>query len=134
MGEALLAPTKLYVRSALAAIRAGGIRALAHITGGGITENLPRVMPESLDAEVDLAAWTPPPVFSWLAQSAGVAESEMLRTFNCGIGLIAVVAAEEAHAVADTFRNAGETVFTIGQVVAGDGEPKVRYRGALRLT
>jgi phosphoribosylformylglycinamidine cyclo-ligase len=134
LAEALLAPTRLYVRSALSAIRAGGIKALAHITGGGITENLPRVLPEGLDAGVDLAAWTPPAVFSWLAQSAGVAESEMLRTFNCGIGLIAVVAADDAHIVTDAFRRAGETVFTIGQVVAGDGEPKVHYHGALRLT
>jgi phosphoribosylformylglycinamidine cyclo-ligase len=134
LGEALLVPTLLYVRSALAAIRAGGVKALAHITGGGITENLPRVLPEHLDAEVDLAAWTPPPVISWVARAAGVAEPEMLRTFNCGIGMIAIVAAADARRAADAFRSAGETVFTIGKVVAGAGAPKVHYRSTLRLT
>jgi len=134
LADALLVPTKLYVTSALAAIRAGGIKALAHITGGGITENLPRVLSENLDADIDLAAWTPQPVFSWLAKSAGVAEPEMLRTFNCGVGLIAVVSSNDADAVARAFQNAGEQTFTIGQIVTGDGEPKVRYRNALRLT
>lgn len=132
--DALLVPTKLYVRSALAAIRTGSVKALAHITGGGITENLPRVLPEDLNADVDLAAWTPPPVFSWLARAAGVAEAEMLRTFNCGIGLIAVVAADDANSVVGAFRNSGETVSAIGQVTPGEGEPQVRYHGALRLT
>jgi phosphoribosylformylglycinamidine cyclo-ligase len=134
LGEALLVPTKLYVRSALAAIRHGGVKALAHITGGGITENLPRVLPEGLDVDIDLSAWTPAPVFSWLSTSAGIAELEMLRTFNCGIGLIAVVAPDEARAVAAVFENAGETATVIGRVVDGSGEAKTLYRGALRLT
>ncbi len=86
LGEALIAPTRLYVKSALAAIRTGGVKGLAHITGGGITENLPRALPDGLDAQVDLGAWTPLPVFGWLSKSAGIAAAEMLRTFNCGIG------------------------------------------------
>ncbi|HEY4123186.1 MAG TPA: phosphoribosylformylglycinamidine cyclo-ligase, partial [Rhizomicrobium sp.] len=90
LGEALIAPTQLYVKSALAAIATGGVKGLAHITGGGITENLPRALPEGLDAQVDLGAWTPLPVFGWLSKSAGIAAAEMLRTFNCGIGLVVV--------------------------------------------
>jgi phosphoribosylformylglycinamidine cyclo-ligase len=119
LGEALLAPTRIYVRPALAAVRAGGVRALAHITGGGITENLPRVLPEGLGAEVDLDAWTLPPVFAWLRAQGGIADAEMQKTFNCGIGLIAVVAADHAAVVAEALRAAGETVYPIGRVVAG---------------
>ena len=105
LGEALLAPTRLYVKSALEAIRAGGVKGFAHITGGGITENLPRALPEGLDAEVDLDCWTPPPVFGWLAQSRPASRTrEMLRTFNCGIGLIAVVAEKSAGHVIDAFQ------------------------------
>ena len=100
LGAELLEPTRLFVRPALAAIRAGGVHALAHITGGGLTENLPRVLPEGLGAEIDLTAWEMPPVFSWLAQAGGVAEAEMLRAFNCGIGMVAVVAPDRAEALA----------------------------------
>jgi phosphoribosylformylglycinamidine cyclo-ligase len=133
LGEALLVPTRLYVRSGLAAIRAGGIKALAHITGGGITENLPRVLPENVDAEIDLGSWAPSPLYCWLADAAGVAEGEMLKTFNCGIGMVAVVAPADADAVIRVLREAGETAFPIGRLIAGDGEPKTSYRGALRL-
>jgi phosphoribosylformylglycinamidine cyclo-ligase len=133
LGEALLAPTRLYVKSALAAIRAGGIKGLAHITGGGISENLPRALPEGLDAEIDLGSWAPLPVFGWLAKSAGIEEREMLRTFNCGIGLCAVVAAEDADTAIAAFGNAGEKATRIGTLVSGTGEPKVRYRGTLAL-
>ena len=133
LGEALLAPTRLYVTSALAAIRAGGVKGLAHITGGGITENLPRALPVGLDAEIDLSAWSPLPVFGWLSKSAGIGEREMLRTFNCGIGLIAVVAPEKADATIAAFSGAGESACRIGTLVPGSGEPKVRYRGALKL-
>ena len=133
LGDTLLTPTKLYVASALAAIRAGGVKAVAHITGGGITENLPRVLPRKLDAQIDLAAWTPLPVFCWLAGSAAISEQEMLRTFNCGIGLIAIVAADAVLTVTNAFRGAGETAFAIGRLVEGDGDAKVVYRGSLRL-
>ena len=126
LGEALLAPTRLYVRPALAAIRAGGVRALAHVTGGGLTENLPRVLPEGLGAEIDLDAWRAPAVFGWLAATGGVSRAEMLRTFNCGIGMVAVVAPDRADALADLLAEHGERVARIGTVAPGEG---VRYRG-----
>lgn len=128
LGAALLEPTRIYVRPALAALRTGGLHALAHITGGGLTENLPRVLPEGLGAEIDLAAWTLPPVFAWLREAGGVADAEMLKTFNCGIGLVAVVAADSAGAVAAAFEAAGEDIRPIGRVVPGSG---VRYLGHL---
>ena len=128
LGAALLTPTRLYVRPALAAIRGGGVRALAHVTGGGITGNLPRVLPEGCGARVDLGAWTPPPVFGWLSEAGGVAEDEMLRTFNCGIGMILVVAPEAAEDVLALLADAGETATHIGEVTAGTG---VRCDGML---
>ncbi|MBI3677486.1 MAG: phosphoribosylformylglycinamidine cyclo-ligase [Proteobacteria bacterium] len=133
LGDALLAPTRLYVRSALAAIKAGGVKGLAHITGGGITENLPRALPEGLDAEIDLGSWTPLSVFGWLAKSAGIEEREMLRTFNCGIGLAAIVAADKFEAAIAAFNAHGEKAVRIGALVSGQGEGTVRYRGALKL-
>ena len=133
LGETLLAPTRLYVKSALAAIRTGGVKGFAHITGGGITENLPRALPDGMDAEIDLSTWAPLPVFGWLSKSAGIAEKEMLRTFNCGIGLIAVVDAEKADEIISAFKAAGEAATRIGALVPGEGEAKVRYRGALKL-
>ena len=128
LGAALLAPTRLYVKQALAAVRAGGVHALAHITGGGLTENPPRVVPEGLACAIDLSAWDLPPVFKWLAQTAKMSEPELLKTFNCGIGMIAFVAPERAAAVADLFRAQGETVVEMGRVVKGDG---VIYSGKL---
>ena len=126
LGAALLAPTRLYVRPALAAIRAGGVRALAHVTGGGITGPLPRVLPEGCGARVELGAWTAPPVFSWLAAAGGVEQREMLGTFNCGIGMILVVAPDRAEAALALL--GGEGAVRIGEVVTGEG---VRYDGAL---
>jgi phosphoribosylformylglycinamidine cyclo-ligase len=128
LGAALLAPTRLYVRSALAAVRAGGVHALAHITGGGLTENLPRVLPGGMGATIDLASWDLPPVFRWLAETAGMAEPELLKTFNSGIGMICVVAPERAEALAAILAAEGETVTRIGQVTAGSG---VAYSGRL---
>jgi phosphoribosylaminoimidazole synthetase len=133
LGEALLAPTRLYIKSGLAAIRAGGVKGLAHITGGGITENLPRALPDGLDAEIDLTCWTPPPVFGWLARQAGIAEREMLRTFNCGLGMMAVVAAESAGHVIDAFQESGEKAMRVGHLIAGEAEAKVIYKGALKF-
>ncbi|HEY1961427.1 MAG TPA: phosphoribosylformylglycinamidine cyclo-ligase [Rhizomicrobium sp.] len=132
-GEALLAPTRLYVKSALAAIHTGGVKGFAHITGGGITENLPRVLPKGYDAEIDLFAWTPPPVFGWLAKSAGITEAEMLRTFNCGIGLISVCSEKAAGHVIDAFQENGDRATRLGHLVLGPGEPRVRYTGALKI-
>ena len=128
LGQALLAPTRLYVKPALAAIRAGGVHALAHITGGGLTENLPRVLPEGLGASIDLGAWQLPGVFRWLAETANMAEPELLKTFNCGIGMIAVVQADRAEALAALLAAEGETVTRIGTVTLGAG---VAYEGRL---
>jgi phosphoribosylformylglycinamidine cyclo-ligase len=128
LGAALLAPTRLYVRQALAAVRLGGVHALAHITGGGLTENLPRVLPEGLGAEIDLTAWRLPPVFRWLADEGRLDPAEMLKTFNAGIGMVVVVDAAAADAVEECLSDAGETVHRIGHVAAGQG---VRYSGAL---
>jgi len=133
VGDALLTPTRLYVKSALAAIRAGGIKGLAHITGGGVTENLPRVLPPKLDAEINLDSWRLPPVFGWLAREAGLPESEMLRTFNCGVGLIVAADAARASEVIAAFNGADENAFVIGSLVSAEGtEPAVRYTGSLR--
>ncbi|MBL1436548.1 MAG: phosphoribosylformylglycinamidine cyclo-ligase [Rhodobacteraceae bacterium] len=128
LGRTLLEPTKLYVRSGLAAHRAGGLHALAHITGGGVTENLPRALPEGLGAEVNLSAWALPPVIKWLSEQAGLGQAEMLKTFNCGVGMVAIVAAAEADALTAIFEEHGETVSRIGTVIQGEG---VRYSGAL---
>ncbi|WP_225029525.1 phosphoribosylformylglycinamidine cyclo-ligase [Xinfangfangia pollutisoli] len=128
LGAALLAPTRLYVTQALAAIRAGGVHGLAHVTGGGITENPPRLLPEGLACEIDLGAWTLPPVFRWLAQTANMAEAELLKTFNCGIGMVLAVAEDRAEAIAALLTEAGEEVFTLGRIVPGEG---VVYKGRL---
>ncbi|MBB06132.1 phosphoribosylformylglycinamidine cyclo-ligase [Pseudooceanicola sp.] len=128
LGEALLAPTRLYVKSALDAVRAGGVHGLAHITGGGLTENLPRVLPERLGAEVDLGAWTLPPVFQWLAEQGGMAQAELLKTFNAGIGMVLVVAPDRSEALRETLTAAGEGVTVLGRVTAGQG---VSYQGSL---
>jgi len=134
LGAALLEPTRIYVKPLLAAIGStGAIGALAHITGGGLTENLPRVLPAALCAEVDLDAIAVPPVFSWLAGTGGVQTEEMLRTFNCGIGMVVVADADEAPAVAAALTAEGETVMEIGRLAPrGDG-PAIVYRGALAL-
>jgi phosphoribosylformylglycinamidine cyclo-ligase len=121
LGESLLAPTRIYVKPALAALAAGGVHAFAHITGGGLPENLPRVLPEGLAAALDRNAWPQPPVFAWVAEAGGLAEPELLRTFNCGIGFVAVVAPERADAIAAVFEAAGERVHTIGRIVERTG-------------
>ena len=128
LGEALLAPTRLYVKPALAAIRAGGVHGLAHITGGGITENPPRILPQGLACEIDLGSWELPPVFRWLATTANMSEPELLKTFNCGIGMMLAVAPDQAQAVADLLADAGEMVVDLGRIVEGEG---VIYKGRL---
>jgi phosphoribosylformylglycinamidine cyclo-ligase len=133
LGEALLEPTRLYVKSALAALHAGGVKGLAHITGGGITENLPRILPAGLDAQIDLGTWHPQPAFGWLAKSAGIAEREMLRTFNCGIGLIAITSEKAAGHVIDAFQENGDRATRMGTLAVGGVEPQVRYTGALKF-
>ncbi len=128
LGAALLTPTRLYVQQCLEAIRSGGVHGLAHITGGGLTENLPRVLPDGLGAQVDLGAWQMPPVFGWLQGQGGIDQAEMLKTFNCGIGMVLVVDKDQASDHIAHLQSAGETVAVIGSVVAGDG---VDFHGAL---
>lgn len=128
LGQELLAPTRLYVKQALAAIKHGGVHGLAHITGGGLTENPPRVIPEGLACEIDLSSWRLPQVFRWLAETADMAEPELLKTFNCGIGMILVVAADRADALTELLKQEGETVSRLGRVVKGQG---VVYKGKL---
>ncbi|MGV8950435.1 MAG: phosphoribosylformylglycinamidine cyclo-ligase, partial [Cypionkella sp.] len=129
LGEALLVPTRLYVKQALAAVRAGGVHALAHITGGGLTENPPRVIPEGLACQINLEAWALPAVFRWLAATANMSQAELLKTFNCGIGMMLVVAADQAEALTALLTEAGETVVQMGHVVEGEG---VIYQGVLK--
>jgi phosphoribosylformylglycinamidine cyclo-ligase len=121
LAEALMTPTRLYVASLLALHREGLLRAAAHVTGGGLPGNLPRVLPAGMDAHLDAAAWPLPPVFRWLAQTGQVAADEMLRVFNCGIGMAAVVS--DARAATLLLESFGETVFQIGHVIAGNGGP-----------
>jgi phosphoribosylformylglycinamidine cyclo-ligase len=135
LADVLMTPTRIYVKPLLKVIRdTTGIKALAHITGGGFPENIPRVLPKHLAAEIDLAAITPPPVFSWLARTGGVAAAEMLRTFNCGVGMIAVVPPEAAESVSAALAAEGETVFRLGRMIArAEGAQGVVYQGTLAL-
>jgi phosphoribosylformylglycinamidine cyclo-ligase len=133
LGDAMLSPTRIYVRSCLAAIReSAGVKALAHITGGGFTENIPRVLPDGLNVRIDLAHVPFAPLFRWLATTGGIAEAEMLRTFNCGVGMIVLAAPEKADAVSAILEREGETVARLGEVIAAtDGAPRVAYHGNL---
>ncbi len=134
LGEAVLTPTRIYVRSCLAAIReTGAVKGLAHITGGGFPDNIPRVLPKGLGARIDLAKVVVPPVFKWLAAAGDIAQPEMLRTFNCGIGMIVIAAAKDADRVGAAFTQAGEQSFVIGKVIKADAEPRVVYDNALDL-
>ncbi len=130
LGEALLTPTRIYVKSCLQALAEGGVKALAHITGGGFLENLPRVLPGHLSIALGGITWPVPPVFSWLAKAGGIAPREMVRTFNCGIGMVLIVAPERRDSLVACLEQAGETVFDIGRVKAAEnGEPQVVIDG-----
>ncbi len=133
LGEAVLTPTRIYVKSALAAIRqTRAVKAFAHITGGGFPDNIPRVLPKGLGVRIDLARVPVLPVFKWLAQAGNIAEPEMLRTFNCGIGMVAVVQPDKADAVAATLSRHGESVIMLGEVTA-DEKHSVSYVNRLNL-
>jgi phosphoribosylformylglycinamidine cyclo-ligase len=126
VAEALLEPTRIYVRQVLSALKAtgggrGAIKALAHITGGGLSENVPRVLPATLAAHINLSTWTPQPVFSWLARQGNIGEAEMLRTFNCGIGMVLVAERARTDDVMAALREAGEVPLVIGEIKAGTG-------------
>jgi phosphoribosylformylglycinamidine cyclo-ligase len=134
LAEAMLTPTRIYVKSVLAALReTNAVKALAHITGGGFPDNIPRILPKDLGVELDLARVPLLPVFKWLAATGGIAESEMLRTFNCGVGMVAVVAAGAAQEVIAALERAGETALLLGSVRPADGAGQVHYRGHLDL-
>jgi phosphoribosylformylglycinamidine cyclo-ligase len=135
LGEALLTPTRLYVQSCLAAIRkTKAVKALAHITGGGFTDNIPRVLPKGLSVSIDLDRVPVLPVFKWLAFQGDIAETEMLRTFNCGIGMIAVIEPRAVDAACECFAANGETAVRLGEIVGASGDPAVAYRGHLDLS
>jgi len=116
LGEALLAPTRIYVKPVLAALREVPFKGLAHITGGGLVENVPRVLPENVCAELKKGAWPRPPLFDWLQKNGNVAEAEMHRVFNCGIGMVIVVATGHAERAIQALRHEGESVFRIGEI------------------
>ena len=128
LGEALLAPTQIYVKPVLKLLELLEVKAIAHITGGGLTENLPRVLPMEVKAVIDTQSWRRPAIFQWLQQQGGVSEAEMWRTFNCGVGMIVCVAAEQADSALQLLQAAGETVWRVGTIAAGQGEPFVEFR------
>jgi len=127
LGEALLEPTRIYVKSLLSLLDKVPVHAFAHITGGGLTENLPRVLPAGLKANIDLDSWTFPDIFLWLQKQGNVSQANMLTTFNCGIGMIVCVAAEDEKATLEILQSLGETVFAIGELVESEGKPEVNY-------
>ncbi|WP_112664257.1 phosphoribosylformylglycinamidine cyclo-ligase [Microvirga flavescens] len=134
LGEALLEPTRIYVKSLLATLKAtDGINALCHITGGGFPDNIPRVLSDGIGVRLDLDAIPVPPVFGWLSRTGGVVESEMLRTFNCGIGMIVFAAADKADEVMKQLQNAGEKPIRIGEAITHDGGEQVQTSGRLKL-
>ena len=133
LGEALLRPTRIYVRQILAALKNGvPIKALAHITGGGFTENIPRVLPDNLTASIDRSAIVAPPVFNWLASECGIETDEMMRTFNCGVGMVLVTSADQKDALIKELKEAGEEPLVLGELVAREGDAVV-YSGELKL-
>jgi phosphoribosylformylglycinamidine cyclo-ligase len=127
LGTALLAPTRIYVRSCLALCRSGLVKGLAHITGGGLLENIPRVLPPGMMARLDARKWRRPPVFEWLQKTGDVPDVEMARTFNCGIGMMAVVSPDKADAAVMALAAGGEKVFRIGQIVPGQEGAEVNH-------
>ncbi len=130
LGETLLAPTRIYVKSLLKLTRSVKVHALAHITGGGLSENIPRVLPPSTAAHINLDSWQRPAVFDWLQEQGNISDSEMLRTFNNGIGMVICVAEQDAEAATRLLQEQGETVYTIGRIEACDcTEPCVKYAG-----
>ncbi|MCX7193794.1 MAG: AIR synthase-related protein, partial [Proteobacteria bacterium] len=122
LSEVIMAPTRIYVKPLLALMQTLTIKGMAHITGGGITENVPRVLPADVVADIDSKSWELPKLFKWLREQGGVAEQEMYRTFNCGIGMVVIVAASDADQAISQLQAAGETVHRIGVIRARNGE------------
>ncbi len=129
LADLLLTPTRIYVKSLQGLVKDGRIKALSHITGGGLVDNVPRVLPNDMMAVIDASAWQAPPVFRWIYEAAGMTPESLLRTFNCGIGMAMIVAADEARAVTQTLKDQGETVYRLGALVQGDGPPCVEITG-----
>lgn len=127
LGQALLEPTRIYVKSLLTLLDKVPVHAFAHITGGGLTENLPRVLPNDIQANIELSSWELPDIFVWLKEQGNVSLADMLVTFNCGIGMIVCVAPEDEQATLESLKNSGETAFVIGELVASKGKPEVYY-------
>jgi phosphoribosylformylglycinamidine cyclo-ligase len=119
LDDALLTPTRIYVKNCLAVHEEGLVKGLAHITGGGLVDNIPRILPDGLSAQIDAAAWPLPPVFRWLAADGGIVPAEMARTFNCGIGMVMITAPENAARAVELLSNGGETVWPIGVIAEG---------------
>jgi phosphoribosylformylglycinamidine cyclo-ligase len=132
LGEVLLEPTRIYVKSGLAAAHTGKVKAFAHITGGGLLENIPRVLPDDTRADLDAEKWELPAVFGWLAKTGRIPPDELARTFNCGIGMVVVTAPEDAQNLAAFLEQAGERVLEIGRIEAAAGAPEVRIAGLER--
>lgn len=128
LGETLLTPTRIYVKPLLKLMKTVDVHAMAHITGGGITENLPRVLPKDLSAEIDLSSWQMPEIFTWLQQQGNVALADMLVTFNCGIGMIVCVDAQDETATLASLQQQGETAFSLGTIVPATSQDRVIYR------
>ncbi|GAA0682261.1 phosphoribosylformylglycinamidine cyclo-ligase [Marinobacterium maritimum] len=130
LAEALLEPTRIYVKQLLKLIRESQVNALSHITGGGLLENIPRVLPESAKAVIDVKSWEMPPVFKWLQEGGNVETREMYRTLNCGVGMVIAVPADKAEAAIALLQGEGENAWLIGQIeAAGEGEEQVELRG-----
>ncbi len=127
--DTLMQPTRIYVKPLLELMKTIPVHALAHITGGGITENLPRVLPQGTSAQINLGSWRRPPVFEWLKDQGRVEQAEMLKTFNCGVGMIVCVAPEDEMATLTALKAAGEQAFSIGEIVPADTAPTVAYLG-----
>lgn len=127
IGDFLIEPTRIYVKPILELINSVDVRGIAHITGGGITENLPRILPKNIAASINLTAWKRPPIFSWIQQTGSIEQSEMLRTFNCGIGMIVCVSVNDEEEALKKLANTGERAFSIGTLIGVDGDPRVEY-------
>ena len=128
LGDALLTPTRIYVQSCLAAVRTGYVKGLAHITGGGFIDNVPRILPDNLTAEIDAIGWQRPPIFKWLARTGNISDNEMVRTFNCGIGMVVIVSPDHLDKVRNILRVNGETIYQIGYICDQKTEDRIEIK------
>ena len=128
LGDALLTPTRIYVQSCLAAVRTGYVKGLAHITGGGFIDNVPRILPDNLTAEIDAIGWQRPPIFKWLARTGNISDNEMVRTFNCGIGMVVIVSPDHLDKVRNILRVNGETIYQIGYICDQKTENRIEIK------